>query len=425
MKPPASPLVALKLLAASRFSLFGSAALFLRSRQPLILKSPCFFTKPFSLKHLQFYLYSSSTALDAVSTETLSSHHPWPEWVTFVDHLKTRGYLTEAAPLKAVSESGSFGDSDADKSVYRNINLLKDPCLSFGRDRYDIFKFLSMQDVQTVVEAGCPNLIRKTVNSAKRLRAHVRLDEGDVCSACNLRGSCDKAYVIVVESEGAARTVDIVRVLLFYALDPLVSSQEKPPGRELVEESARKLLSELIVLSEKSAVPTPPKPASAKASKQEETAIDIVDDELHPNVEMKRGDWICPICNFMNFSRNVQCRQCKEDGPKKVGSGDDIEMKKGDWICPECSFMNFSRNITCRLCKTEGPKRFFTDEVEMKKGDWNCSRYELLAVDAISLTTGEIWSASSAIVSGPKKQEPIRKIHWRMLLLYDHSIMPP
>lgn len=32
-----------------------------------------------------------------------------------------------------------------------------------------------------VVEGGCPNLFRKSVNSAKRLRAFVRLDEGDVC----------------------------------------------------------------------------------------------------------------------------------------------------------------------------------------------------------------------------------------------------
>lgn len=38
-----------------------------------------------------------------------------------------------------------------------------------------------MEDVQKVVEQGCPNLLRKAVNSAKRLRAYARLDEGDVC----------------------------------------------------------------------------------------------------------------------------------------------------------------------------------------------------------------------------------------------------
>lgn len=38
-----------------------------------------------------------------------------------------------------------------------------------------------MEDIRAVVEHGCPNLLRKAVTSAKRLRAHVRLDEGDVC----------------------------------------------------------------------------------------------------------------------------------------------------------------------------------------------------------------------------------------------------
>jgi hypothetical protein len=32
-----------------------------------------------------------------------------------------------------------------------------------------------------VVESGCPNLLRKAVNSGKRLRAYVLLDEGNVC----------------------------------------------------------------------------------------------------------------------------------------------------------------------------------------------------------------------------------------------------
>lgn len=37
-----------------------------------------------------------------------------------------------------------------------------------------------MQDIQTLVEKGCPNINRKTVNSGKRLRAHLQLDEADV-----------------------------------------------------------------------------------------------------------------------------------------------------------------------------------------------------------------------------------------------------
>ncbi|KAM4114267.1 hypothetical protein ACJW30_04G056200 [Castanea mollissima] len=78
-------------------------------------------------------------------------------------------------------------------------------------------------------------------------------------------------------------------------------------------------------------------------------------------------------CNFLNFSRNKQCRGCNEDGPKKVGMGD-VEMKKGDWTCSQCNFMNFSRNIRCLKCKAEWPKRVSAEEVEMEKGDWNCEQ---------------------------------------------------
>lgn len=251
------------------------------------------------------------------------------------------------------------------------MGVVKDACLSFARDRYDVFKSLSIDDIQTVVEIGCPNLYRKAVNSAKRLRAYARLDEGDVCSTCNLRGSCDRAYVILKEDEADARTVDIVRILLFYALDPLVlSGGEKPPGRQTVESSARKLFSELIELSETPPDPALPKPAG-KVLKQKEDTLNFMDDTLSQDIEMKRGDWMCPKCNFMNFSRNVQCRQCNEDGPKRVGPAN-VEMKKGDWTCSQCNFMNFSRNIRCLKCKAEGPKRVSADEIEMKKGDWNC-----------------------------------------------------
>lgn len=44
---------------------------------------------------------------------------------------------------------------------------------------------LSTQDMQKVVEKGCPNLFRKVVNSAKRLRIHLNLDEGEVSCLLN------------------------------------------------------------------------------------------------------------------------------------------------------------------------------------------------------------------------------------------------
>lgn len=120
-----------------------------------------------------------------------------------------------------------------------------------------------------------------------------------VCSACNLRDSCDRAYVILKESEADARTLDIVRILLFYAVDPLVlSGGEKPPGREVIESSARQLLSQLIELSEASPAPPPPVPAQSNSTSKDAVAkskpLSFKADMLSKHVEMKKGDWTCP-----------------------------------------------------------------------------------------------------------------------------------
>uniref|UniRef100_A0A2K1Y8Y5 RanBP2-type domain-containing protein n=1 Tax=Populus trichocarpa TaxID=3694 RepID=A0A2K1Y8Y5_POPTR len=357
---------------ASKFVNFGTS-LFLRTTNNGHPHKTISF-KP--LPSLQFHLYcSSSTAATATATattdddimETLNSlqqenkqkQHPWPEWVTFVDKLKTRGYFMETS-------------EDENIIAYTDMNQLRDGCLSFARDRYDVLKSLSIPDIQTVVESGCPNILRKVVNSAKRMRAYVQKDEGDACSACIHRGCCDRAYVILKSNEAEGRTIDIVRVLMFHALDPLVISEgEKSPGSELIEASARKLLSELVELSETPHDPALPK-RTPKTPDKKERVVNFTGGILRENVEMKKGDWICTKCNFMNFTKNKRCRKCGEQSAKKDGD-DSIEVKKGDWICSECNFMNFAKNKRCRKCGEQSSKKDGVDSFEVKKGDWICS----------------------------------------------------
>lgn len=94
-------------------------------------------------------------------------------------------------------------------------------------------------------------------------------------------------------SDAAARTVDVVRILLLYALDPLViSGENKPPGRELVESSARKLLSELVELGERPPDPDLPMPASITPQRKKQS-LDFSENETSENIDMKPGDWVC------------------------------------------------------------------------------------------------------------------------------------
>ncbi|KAK7857501.1 zinc finger protein var3 [Quercus suber] len=352
-------------MSVSKFLHLGTA-LSLHNRLPL---SPLPRLLPKALQfHPRYCSTASSAAVAAAdSTESLCSPdpHPWPEWVTFVDRLKSKGYFTES--------------SSPTDSVYKDMGVVRDACLSFARDRYDIIVY---RRYSKVVECGCPNLYRKAVNSGKRLRAYVRLDEGDVCSTCSLRGSCDRAYVILKETEADARTVDIVRILLFYALDSLVlSGGEKPPGRQAIESSARKLLSELIELSETSPDPALPKPA-VKALKQKDDSLDFMDDVPSQDVEMKRGiGCVLRINSAENAMKmalkelvwvmNIRCLKCKAEGPKRVSAAE-VEMKKGDWNCEQCGFMNFASNRNCLRCRVARPKR------QLNPGEWECPSCDFL-----------------------------------------------
>ena len=38
---------------------------------------------------------------------------------------------------------------------------------------------------------------------------------------------------------------------------------------------------------------------------------------LGQNIEMKRGNWLCPRCSFLNFARNMKCLGCEEVRPKR------------------------------------------------------------------------------------------------------------
>ncbi|VVB00884.1 unnamed protein product [Arabis nemorensis] len=344
-------------MSSSRIFLVGNSIL--RPHKPSF---PLTFNR-FPTVSLRFRCFSSDPTTVAVES-TVDSNlrskppHPWPEWINFVDRLKTKGYFTKDVE---------------DDLVYQEMNLVKDACLSFARDRYDILRSLSSGDIQALVERGCLNLFRKTVNSSKRIRAHVRLDEGDVCGSCELRGSCDRAYVILKDTEADARTVDVMRLLLFNALDSVVvSGGESPPGRELVHESARRLLLELVEFSEKPLNPVLPKPSSKEPLIPKERGFRSRNDEPSQRVRPQySADWACPKCDFLNFARNERCRECNEVADRRSVAA---VVKEGDWLCPECNFSNFSRNQSCLKCQAKGPKRTSTKNVvEMKKGDWNCS----------------------------------------------------
>lgn len=88
-----------------------------------------------------------------------------------------------------------------------------------------------------------------------------------------------------------AQTVDVMRYLLSYAYDSLnISEGIKSTHSELVEASVRGMLSEFVNMS-----------GAGQSSKISESTpgqvpISYEQSSRSPmqNIEMKRGDWICP-----------------------------------------------------------------------------------------------------------------------------------
>jgi hypothetical protein len=56
----------------------------------------------------------------------------------------------------------------------------KYPCAVHIKSDLFCYRYLSRWDIQVALRSGCPSIDRKVVNSGKRLRAHVGLDEGEV-----------------------------------------------------------------------------------------------------------------------------------------------------------------------------------------------------------------------------------------------------
>ncbi|XP_008674907.1 zinc finger protein VAR3, chloroplastic isoform X2 [Zea mays] len=146
-------------------------------------------------------------------------------------------------------------------------------------------------------------------------------------------------YVIVSDR---AETVDIVRYLLSYTYGSSVSDSEH---KKLIDSAVRNIMAELVSFSG----------LSQSSTFEESTPNQICSSQLErfsrppgQNIEMKRGDWICTRCSFMNFARNVRCLECNEQRPKKMLTG-------GEWECPQCDFYNYGRNMSCLKCDCKRP----------------------------------------------------------------------
>ncbi|CAO2832729.1 unnamed protein product [Amaranthus hypochondriacus] len=282
--------------------------------------------------------------------------HPWPEWVGLMERLVQQNYFDhkrkdEDRMIESFESIGvaEFAENEG-FDFTRDWKTVQSAIVNFGKDRFDILRSISRKDIQTLVGYGCPSADKKVVFSAKLLRKHAHLDEGDVCSSCILRNNCERAY-LVTNKEDEARTIDMMRILLTYGFDPINGSVENKSllKHKSVKSVVRKLLHEIVRLSAVPIDPNLPPPVIKKRPPKVKQPPPPPKRRVgRDDIEMKKGDWLCPKCNFMNFAKNVVCLQCDAKRPKR-------ELLPGEWECPQCNFLNYRRNMTCFNCEHKRP----------------------------------------------------------------------
>lgn len=111
---------------------------------------------------------------------------------------------------------------------------------------------------------------------------------------CSLRGMCERAYVKAREDE-SGRTLDVMRILLAYGLDPLIGSVEnKPCLAKTTKESVRRLMKQMVEFGTKEVHAEFTKPISAIPTRKRERLMKHQISPARSDLPMKQGDWICP-----------------------------------------------------------------------------------------------------------------------------------
>lgn len=312
-----------------------------------------------SLKELNSELVKSeglmSTSYDKNEVEWV---HPWPEWIELMERLVQQNYFDhrrrdEDGMLRGLG----FDMSEVDiQETGKGLDLTPDfdsvrtAAVNFGKDRFDILRSLPRQDLQIIVGYGCPSTDKRVVFSSKLLRKHVHLDEGDVCSSCNMRSSCEKAYLLT-NKEDEARTIDVMRILLTYGFDPINGSVVNKPLMKMksIKTSVRRLLHHVVKLSALPIDPNLPPPVIKRPTPKVKQPPPPPKKKVgRYDIEMKKGDWLCSKCDFMNFAKNTACLQCDAKRPKR-------QLLPGEWECPQCNFLNYRRNTVCFHCEHKRP----------------------------------------------------------------------
>ncbi|KAK9050059.1 hypothetical protein SSX86_030971 [Deinandra increscens subsp. villosa] len=252
-----------------------------------------------------FYSRATSYASQENNRTSADGHrfpppHPWPEWSRLLESLSAAGYSRENGDI----EDEFVANEKLSMEFVAAANL----CLAFARNRRDILGWLPRKDIEVLINDGYPFLFKSGHETERRMRSFLQ-----------------------EEGSNEATSVDLMKYILSYASNPIIYPERNL--KEAIESSVRSLLQEMAGLAYRG--------RAADGYEQ-------IPRNLGPNITMKKGDWICPKCSFMNFARNTKCLECEEPRPQR-------QLADGEWDCPRCNFFNYRKNVVCLKCECRRP----------------------------------------------------------------------
>ncbi|KAL5709281.1 hypothetical protein ACHQM5_019988 [Ranunculus cassubicifolius] len=299
-------------------STFSTYTIFPSNHRSPISPSPNYFHSHTVNATTRDDFYTDSSPI----SKTVQSPYPWPEWSNFIESLRLNGYFNSQ-----ISQQFNGEDSLAvDDGLPGDFVVAVNACVEFARRNPNILGLLSRNDIEIVVGNVHPFLFPSGVDSARRMNSFLAANQ-------NIDLMHERAYL-----------VDLMRFLLSYVYDPVGSDRTNHNNGQIVETSVRNILRQL---DYESRVANAPK-LSSPMPEQFPGRYGQTSAPLRQNIEMKRGDWICSKCTFMNFARNMNCLECNETRPKRQLAG-------GEWNCPQCDFFNYGKNTVCIRCDCRRP----------------------------------------------------------------------
>ncbi|KMZ57725.1 hypothetical protein ZOSMA_82G00370 [Zostera marina] len=291
-------------------------------------------------KHTSSVAFRGSSSFADSASATASGSEAvrisWPQWGRLIDRFSEK--------LRKGGEGSGVDSGDDSFSGFEKLPseflASAEICLKFARQRPESLKLLTKKDVDLVVENGSPILFKLALNSLRRMRAFVN------SANCSVSDN---------ETEGA-ETVDLMRYLLGHVYNNLFSPRAYTRTTKVFEESVHNLFNELVNLTETTQPIkfTEMHNQSSTGFQQPNFANQFSTSfQQSPflsgqNIEMKRGDWICSNCKFMNFAKNAECLECQMARPKRQLTGE-------EWECPQCDFFNYGQNMVCLKCNCKRP----------------------------------------------------------------------